>query len=231
MKDAQSQAAPGLDASSPHRSARRTVPIWVLRPLVVTLLIVLLLAATWIYLRLESTTPAFDPATAAVGSGIGMQVAFDLVDHTGQAVTLQDFRGAPLLVFFGYTNCPDVCPTTLSRVATLLDVLASDGTEAQAVFISVDPERDTPASLASYVEAFHPRLTGLTGGESSLNEATESFRVYFQKVDDGTDDYLLDHSAYIYLVGSEGELLSYYHPDLASEVLSEDIRSRLQDSM
>ena len=197
------------------------------RPIAATLLILLFLAATWLYLESERGLPQAGANIASIGDGTGLDVAFSLVNHRGQAVSVSDFRGAPLLVVFGYTGCPDVCPMTLARLAEVLDDLESEGLEAQGVFITVDPNRDTPEVLAGYVEAFHERLTGLTGDEQSLRQATQSFRVFYQKVGESPDDYLMDHSAYIYLLGPDGDLLSYYHPDIESEVLLVDARGRL----
>ena len=218
----------------PHETARvggRPSAFRLLRPLAVTVLIAASLAAFWGYLQIADTRPSFDGVTASIGTGIGLEVGFDLIDHHGREVTVADFRGAPLLVVFGYTGCPDVCPTTLYRVATVLDDLESRGVSARGAFVTLDPARDTPEVLASYVEAFHPRLTGLFGDEPSLRDAARSFRVYYEKTDDDPEDYLIDHSAYVYLLGADGALLSYYHPDLAAEVMSKDIGGRLRASM
>ena len=207
------------------------VPVVLLRPLAVTLVIGFALAATWLYLQSQSAEPITPPASALIGDGTGLEVAFELVDHRGQPVTIASYQGAPLLVVFGYTSCPDVCPMTLARLASALEGLESDGMLAQGVFITVDPIRDTPEVLASYVAAFHERLSGLTGDDRGLRQATQSFRVFYEKVGEGDDDYFMDHSAYIYLLGPGGDLLSYYHPDLDSEALLTDIRKRLSRRM
>lgn len=205
------------------------MPINILRPLAATLLVVVLLAATWVMLRVLDSGPPAGPAQANIGEGTGLEVGFDLVDHEGRPVTLEDFRGAPLMVVFGYTSCPDVCPTTLSRVATVLEGLEDEGLAARGAFITVDPERDTPEILARYVELFHERMAGLRGDERRLKEAALAFRVFYQKVgeDPEDDDYLVDHSAYVYLIGPEGDLLAYYHPDLDAAPMLADARRRL----
>ena len=204
------------------------LPIVLLRPLAITLLIGLIVASTWLLLRPQSDGPLGHVANAAIGNGIGLEVDFDLVDHKGQAVRLADFQGTPLLVVFGYTGCPDVCPTVLSHLAELLDDLEREGVTATGAFITIDPARDTPEVLSDYVQAFHSRLHGLTGDEHSLKEATSSFRVFFEKVGDDSEDYLMNHSAYLYLLGPQGRVLSYYHPDLEPAALLADVRGRLR---
>ncbi len=220
-----SQAA---EAATPSTGGtKRGLPIVVLRPLAITLLIALAVASTWLLLRPEADGPLGRVADAAIGNGIGLDVDFDLVDHKGQPARLGDFQGAPLLVVFGYTSCPDVCPTVLSHLADLLDDLEREGVTARGAFITVDPARDTPEVLSGYVEAFHSRLHGLTGDAQSLKAATSSFRVFFEKVGEDSEDYLMNHSAYLYLLGPEGGVLSYYHPDLEPAALLADVRGRL----
>ena len=231
MTDAGQQSAPVGQPYNPDRAAKGPAALRFLRPLAVTLLIAASLAAFWGYLQTGGTRPAMDGVTVSIGTGVGLEVGFDLIDHHGRPVTVADFRGAPLMVVFGYTGCPDVCPTTLSRVATVLDELETDGVIANGVFVTLDPARDTPEVLASYVEAFHPRLTGLFGDDTSQKEATRNFRVFYEKAGDDPDDYMIDHSAYVYLLGADGALLSYYHPDLAAETIIQDMHGRLRQAM
>ena len=219
-----------LPPSKAEPPAGRTRSLWI-RPVLAFSAILLVLAGTWVYLQARTTPAPQGLVTDTIGTGIGLEVAFDLLDHQGQPKALADFGGTPLLVVFGYTHCPDVCPTTLSRVATAMDAMEAEGAEIQGAFITVDPARDTPEVLASYVDAFHPRMIGLTGDDSSLQEATQSFRVFAQKVGDEAQDYFVDHSAYVYLINAGGDLLSYYHPDLDAETLLADIRSRLEGSL
>ena len=117
---------------------------------------------------------------------------------------------------------------TLARVAEALQGLEGEGILAQAAFVTVDPMRDTSEVLADYVSIFHERLTGLTGDDESIRHAAQSFRVFYEKVGDSADNYFIDHSAYIYLLGPEGELLSYYHPDTEPETLLADAQERLR---
>ena len=138
---------------------------------------------------------------------------FALVDHTGRQRTEADFRGKLLLIYFGFTNCPDVCPTDLQAMGLALDQLGAAGDAVQPVFITVDPERDTPQLLADYVPLFHPRLIGLSGDANSIRQAARAYKVYYAKVPtaDGSD-YTVDHSGYIYLMDRAGQYLGFFPP-------------------
>jgi protein SCO1/2 len=128
----------------------------------------------------ERLLPASAPSVgrALVGG------AFSLTDQTGKRVTDKDFRGRYTLVFFGFTNCPDVCPSALQVMAAALDKLGPEGQKITPLFITVDPERDTPAQLAGYLKSFHPRLVGLTGTPAEIEAVTKAYRVYVKKVAD-----------------------------------------------
>lgn len=136
---------------------------------------------------------------------------FSLIDHTGKAVTDMDFRGKFMLVFFGYTFCPDICPTELQVIADSLDILGESGAVVQPLFITVDPERDTPEELADYVAAFHPRLLGLTGSAEQIAAAAAVYKASYVKLEDpgsGEDaSYFMGHSSSTYLVGPGGRVL------------------------
>ncbi len=137
---------------------------------------------------------------------------FALTDHHGRAVTEQDFRGRYMLVYFGYTWCPDVCPTDLLVMSQAVDLLGEAGEQVQPIFITVDPARDTVESLAKYVTNFHPRLTALTGSEAEIAAAAEAYKVYFRKGEEGeaADDYTVDHTDIMYLMGPDGEFLEHF---------------------
>ena len=137
---------------------------------------------------------------------------FTLTDQSGKGVTDKDFRGRYLLVFFGFTNCPDVCPSALQVMAAALDKLGPKGQKVTPLFITVDPERDTPAQLATYVKSFHPRLVGLTGTPAEIEAVTKAYRVYVKKVPDpkSSAGYSFDHSAIIYLMGPDGDYLAHF---------------------
>jgi protein SCO1/2 len=135
---------------------------------------------------------------------------FSLIDTTGKRVTDKDYLGRYMLVFFGYTNCPDVCPAGLQVMSAALDKLGKRGSEIVPIFITLDPARDTQEKLAAYVKAFNPRLVGLTGSESDIAATAKAYRVFYQKVADDKDakNYTIDHSAIFYLMGKDGTLLA-----------------------
>ena len=151
-------------------------------------------------------TGAPSPGRALVGG------PFSLVDQSGKRVTDKDFRGRYSLVFFGFTNCPDVCPSALQVMAAALDKLGPKGQEVTPVFITVDPERDSPAQLTTYLKSFHPRLVGLTGTPAEIEAVTKAYRVYVKKVADpkSSAGYSFDHSAIIYLMGPDGAYLAHF---------------------
>ena len=130
---------------------------------------------------------------------------FALVDHTGKPRTDADFRGKLMLVYFGFTWCPDICPTDLQNIGLALDELGDAADKVQPLFITVDPARDTPEHLRDYVPMFHPRLIGLTGSAAAIHSAAAAYRVYFAQVPLKGDDYTVDHSSFIYLMGADGK--------------------------
>jgi len=150
---------------------------------------------------------------------------FALIDHTGKPRTDVDFRGKLMLVYFGFTYCPDVCPTDLQNIGLALDQLGAAGEKVQPLFITVDPERDTPAHLAEYVLMFHARLIGLTGEAAAIRAAADAYKVYYAKVpNERGDDYTVDHTAFIYLMGADGKYLGFFPPGTPPDRLAETIR-------
>jgi cytochrome oxidase Cu insertion factor (SCO1/SenC/PrrC family) len=155
---------------------------------------------------------------------------FELTDHTGKPRTSSDFRGKLMLVYFGFTWCPDICPTDLQAIGLTLDKLGADGDSVQPLFITVDPERDTAAHLAEYVLMFHPRLIGLTGSAEAIRKAADAYKVYYARVDPPKEDagyYTVDHTAYIYLMDREGNYLGFFPPGTSADRMVEIIRPRL----
>ena len=153
---------------------------------------------------------------------------FALVDHTGKTRTERDFRGKLLLVYFGFTYCPDVCPTDLQNIGLAIDQLGTAGSRVQPLFITVDPERDTPAHLAEYLPMFHPRLIGLTGDAAAIRKVADAYKVYYAKVANPKgDDYTVDHTAFIYLMGADGEYLGFFPPGTTPERIVEMVGPRL----
>lgn len=130
---------------------------------------------------------------------------FTLVDHNGRTVTEKDFAGKPTMVFFGFTSCPDVCPTALWNVSELLSQLGDGAKDLRVLFISVDPERDTPERLKAYVSNFDSRVVGLTGTADQVAAAAKAYRAYFKKVPQGGGNYTMDHTATVYLMDRAGK--------------------------
>jgi cytochrome oxidase Cu insertion factor (SCO1/SenC/PrrC family) len=146
------------------------------------------------------------------GSGVALVGGpFTLTDHNGREVTEKTFLGKYMLVFFGFTFCPDVCPTELQVITTALDQMGPEADAIQPVFITVDPERDTPEVLKAYVSNFGPRLLGLTGTPEQVAAAAKAFRVYYAKVKNSGSaaDYMMDHSTIIYLMGPDGRFVKH----------------------
>jgi len=141
------------------------------------------------------------PATASA-SDIGGE--FALVDEDGKPRTWADFRGKPVAVFFGFTHCPDICPTTLGELSVLLADLGPRSDDLQVVLVSGDPERDTPEVLNAYLQSFDPRIVGLTGSEAEIDRAFSAFKAYRRKVTTEDGDYTVDHSAGVYLYNEDG---------------------------
>ena len=127
---------------------------------------------------------------------------FILVDQNGKTVLDEDYRGSFLLITFGYTHCPDVCPTTLQGMASALDILGPDGAKVRPIFITVDPNRDTPAVLKDYTESFGPRFVGLTGPEAYIADAAAKFKIKYSKVENATLGYSIDHTAGYFSYGT-----------------------------
>jgi protein SCO1/2 len=153
---------------------------------------------------------------------------FDLIDHDGWRRTDADFRGKLVLIYFGYTRCPDVCPTELQALSLAVDMLGTAGDSVQPLFITVDPERDTPSLLADYVTSFHPRLIALTGPISAIREVALAYKVYFAHGPAQGGNYAVDHTGFIYLVGKDGRYLGFLPPGTPPEQIVDSVRSQLK---
>jgi protein SCO1/2 len=141
---------------------------------------------------------ASGPASLPIGG------PFALTDHRGRAVTEADFRGKPVAIFFGFTHCPDVCPTTLGEMTGLIEALGPAADRVHWLFVSVDAGRDTPETMAAYLEAFDRRILGLSGTEAQVEQAARSFRVYYRRVALEGGGYTMDHSASLFLLDAAG---------------------------
>ena len=154
---------------------------------------------------------------------------FELTDQTGHRRTDADFRGKLVVLYFGYTYCPDVCPTELQSISLALDKLGPMAEAVQPLFITVDPERDTPARLADFVSSFHPRLIGLTGSLAEIRKTAIAYKTFFAKNSAAAPgDYSVDHTGFIYLVGKDGRYLGFLPPGLAPDAIADAIRTRLE---
>lgn len=148
-------------------------------------------------------------ATDGGRSVVAIGGPFRLVDQAGQIRTEADFSGRFMLVYFGYTYCPDVCPTAVHIMSVALDQLGDAGRDVVPILVTIDPERDTVETLAAYAKNFHPRLVALTGDVDAVRAAARAYRVYFAKAGEG-EDYLVDHTSIIYLMGRDGRYLSHF---------------------
>ena len=153
---------------------------------------------------------------------------FTLVDEHGRKRSDREFRGKLLLVYFGYTSCPDVCPTDLQQIGAAVDALGPAGSAVQPLFITLDPARDTTQRLAAYVPSFHPRLVGLGGSAAAVRQAADAYRVYFKRVPIGSQgDYGFDHAANTYLMDRDGRYLGYFPPGTSAARIAEMVRPHL----
>lgn len=150
---------------------------------------------------------------------------FQLTDHTGKARTLKDFDGKAVVVFFGFTRCPDVCPSTLAEMKAVRERLGADADRVQVLFITIDPERDTPRLLAEYVPSFDPSFLGLYGDMATTERTAKEFKIYYQKVPGSTpDNYSMDHTAASYIYDPRGHLRLYVRNGAGTDAITHDIK-------
>ena len=168
-------------------------------------------------------------ATGNFGGGTRSAIGgpFKLIDQNGNTITDADIKGRPFLVFFGYTHCPDVCPTTLFDVSEVLRALGKDADRAGALFITVDPERDTPAVIKDYLSSFDPHLRGATGDRAAIDVAEKAYRVYAKKVPGEKGDYVMDHTALVYLMDKQGRFVAPFSLKRRPEDAAADLRRYL----
>jgi len=191
------------------------------RPLVVigafsASLVVGLVLMLWVMGGLRHVT-----APAAIGG------PFQLTDQTGQTVTDKSMQGRPSLIFFGFTHCPDVCPTTLFEISEVLKAMGKDADRVNAYYISVDPERDTQTAMKEYLSSFDPRLKGLTGNTEEIAKVLSEYRVYAKKVPLKDGDYTMDHTALIYLMDRDGKFVSPFNINRKPDDAASDLKHYL----
>jgi protein SCO1/2 len=164
------------------------------------------------------------PAPVAVSTVGG---PFKLVDQNDKPITEQDFKGEPFLVFFGFTHCPDVCPTTLFEVSEIFRALGPDAKNLRAMFVTVDPERDTPAVMKDYLASFDPRIIGVTGDIDAITAAEKSYRVYAKKVPTDGGGYTMDHTAIVYLMNKDGRFVAPFNMKRRPEEAAAELKRYL----
>jgi protein SCO1/2 len=200
---------------SDAKTASRVVPI--VGAFLAGLVLVL---GVFIYLASHSASP-IGRAVASVGG------PFHLEDQTGKPFTDQDMKGRPFLVFFGYTHCPDVCPTTLLEISDVMKALGKDADRTGALFVTVDPERDSPAVLKDYLSNFDPHLRALTGDPAAVEAALKAYRVYAAKIPLKDGDYTMDHTAAVYLMDKDGRFVSTFNLKQSPEAAASQLRGYL----
>jgi protein SCO1/2 len=165
-------------------------------------------------------------STDITGADYGKSL--DLTDHTGKARHLEDFRGKAVVVFFGFTHCPDICPTTLAEMAQVVRGLGKEGERVQVVFVTVDPERDNAEALAKYVTAFDPHFLGMYGDLDATRRVAKDFKIYFEKRKAGAT-YSVDHSGQSYVIDPQGRLRLFVRHDRISSDLPDDLKTLLRE--
>lgn len=183
------------------------------------------LAGLGVFLGAIFFVTGLSPAPGGGASVIGGP--FQLVDQNGKSFSDQDMRGKPYLVFFGYTHCPDICPTTLFEMSQLFRKLGPDAGRLGALFITVDPDRDTQAVLKDYLSSFDPHLRGLTGDQKAIDQAMRDYRVYAKKVPLEGSDYSMDHSAIVYLMDKDGHFVAPFSLQRTADAEAAELRQYL----
>jgi protein SCO1/2 len=152
---------------------------------------------------------------------------FQLVNQDGKTVTDADYRGKPLLVFFGFTHCPDICPTTLFEVSEVFNRLGKDAEKVSAIFVTVDPERDTPEKLKLYLSSFHPRISALSGSEAQTEAIKKAYYVYAKRIPLDGGGYTMDHTSVVYLMDKDGKFVAPFNLKRDADAAARDLRRRL----
>ncbi len=172
----------------------------------------------------------FGPISGKNGDQSGLGGPFTMTDHLGNPVTERTYQGRHMLVFFGYTFCPDMCPTTLSTISTALDLLGADAKKVNPLFVTIDPARDTPEYLRDYLVHFHPSIIGLTGNTEQVRAIAKGYGVYYAKVQENSadpEDYLMDHTTITYLMNEDGEYAAHFSHRTDPQSMVDQIRAIL----
>jgi protein SCO1/2 len=165
------------------------------------------------------------PASCGATSSVTIGGPFTLTTPDGATVTDQTYRGKWLLVYFGYTFCPNTCPTTLLEIAAALEKLGPDAAKVQPIFITIDPKRDTPDVMAKYTQSFDSRIVGLTGTPAQIAAVVHEYGAYYvaHKSDEGANDYLIDHSTYLYIIDPRGQFVQAFDADTPADRVADDL--------
>ena len=201
-----------------------------MKPVLATATIVVagsLAVAGWFALQPSSSGHVSPAMVNADGAAIGGP--FELTTHTGARITADELIDGPTLIYFGYTFCPDICPVDTQIMADAVDLLAERGIAVKPVFITIDPERDTPKELSYYAEAMHPKLVALTGTEAEVRVAADAYKVFYQRVDleDSAAGYLMNHTGYTYLMTPQKGITALFRRDFPPEQIADDIEKVL----
>jgi protein SCO1/2 len=167
------------------------------------------------------------PAPGQTQTSASVGGPFSLKDQDGTTVTQETLRGQPFIVFFGFTHCPDICPTKLFELSEALNAMGPDAEKVSVLFVSVDPERDTPEVLGRYVSSFNPRIRALTGSKQDIDAMVKAYRGYYRKVPTEGGDYTMDHTAVVYLMDQKGGFVAPLNLDKSAQDVAADVRSQL----
>lgn len=195
-------------------------------------LAIAVVGGTWGWTQMKATTARYADCTIGQVAGGAIGGPFELVTGAGETVTDADIITKPTLLYFGYTFCPDVCPLDNARNMQVVDALAERGLEAQAVFVTVDPARDTPEAMAWFTDNFGDDLIGLTGSDEQIQAAATAYRVYYDaKIDEDPEYYLVDHSAFTYLVLPETGFVDFFRHEATAEEMIEPVACVIRSSL
>jgi cytochrome oxidase Cu insertion factor (SCO1/SenC/PrrC family) len=194
---------------------------------VVALIALVFVAGAW--LNLSQDEPPENTPVGGMVVNVDIGGPFTLTDHTGTPFGSTELAGNYALVYFGYTFCPDICPTELGQIAEAIDILGPEGDRVRPVMITIDPERDTPEVLSEYVPLFHERLVGLTGTEAEVRDVATNYRVFYKRFEDPSYTYhLMDHTSFVYLLAPTGEIASMFRYGTPPEDIAATIRQHMQ---
>jgi protein SCO1/2 len=192
------------------------------RALTAVLLAVLVICGVLLYQLYQRALTGTVTGEAQIGG------PFALLDQDGQPITDQAFKGRLMLIYFGFTYCPDACPTALGVMSAALDRLDVAADRVVPILVTVDPERDTPQVLKDYISNFHPRMIGMTGSAEQIARVANAYRVYYKKSPGATpEDYLMDHTLLVYLMNGDGKYITHFGPDATPDQMAEEIRKHL----